>query len=87
MGTWCPNCYDETVMLKDYFKTSPSDEVAWISLGFERYKEKEKSIKQLAAYKNKMGLTHEVLWAGYYKKKKRLKVYPNFQKFCPIPPF
>ncbi|MBK6566228.1 MAG: hypothetical protein IPG18_13755 [Saprospiraceae bacterium] len=32
MGTWCPNCYDETVMLKDYFKTSPSDEVAWISL-------------------------------------------------------
>ncbi|MBK8820723.1 MAG: redoxin domain-containing protein [Saprospiraceae bacterium] len=85
MGTWCPNCYDETVMLKDYFKTSPSDEVAWISLGFERYKEKEKSIKQLAAYKNKMGLTHEVLWAGYYKKEEAIKSIPQLSEIKSYP--
>jgi thiol-disulfide isomerase/thioredoxin len=85
MGTWCPNCFDETEMLKEYFNKTKADDVEWISLGFERYKEKDKNIRQLAAYKNKMDLHHEVLWGGYYKKEEAVKSIPQLSEILSYP--
>ena len=47
MGTWCPNCRDETEFLKGYLAKSDKD-IEVIALAFERYKEKESGIGSLA---------------------------------------
>lgn len=69
MGTWCPNCMDETIFLKEYFDNNPNDDIAIISIGFERYKDEVKSKEALKRFKNRMNLSHEVLYGGYYDKK------------------
>ncbi len=65
MGTWCPNCMDETVFLQDYFKNHPADDIAVISIGVERYKDTLKSLSMLKKFKDRMHIDHDVLLGGY----------------------
>lgn len=62
MGTWCPNCRDETNFLKEYLKTSANDQLAVIALSFERNPSVANT--QVATYKQKMGVPYEILIAG-----------------------
>jgi thiol-disulfide isomerase/thioredoxin len=62
MGTWCPNCRDETKFLTEYLKNNPSDKLAVISLAFER--NEEVAVKQVRTYKEKMNIPYEILIAG-----------------------
>lgn len=73
MGTWCPNCKDETVFLKEYMSTAPADKVAVITMAFERYRDADKSKEILAKYKAKMALPWEILLGGYYDKAEATK--------------
>jgi thiol-disulfide isomerase/thioredoxin len=85
MGTWCPNCMDETHFLKEYFNKQGLDQVAWISLGFERYKDAGKNIAALRRFKTEEKLNHEVLYAGYYDKKEASKVMNQLDKIMAYP--
>lgn len=85
MGSWCPNCMDETVFLQEYFKKNPMDDVAIISLGFERYKDETKSIASLKRFKERMGINHEVLYAGYYDKEAASEKLPQLDKIISYP--
>ena len=35
MGTWCPNCLDETKYYTNYIKNNPESDVEWVALAFE----------------------------------------------------
>ncbi len=85
MGTWCPNCMDETIFLKEYMKNNPSDEVSVISIGFERYKNDEQSIQSLRRFKERMHITHEILYGGYYDKKTAREKIPQLDKIMAYP--
>ncbi|MEL7123466.1 MAG: TlpA disulfide reductase family protein, partial [Bacteroidota bacterium] len=85
MGTWCPNCKDEVVFLREYFKENASEDVAWITIGFERYKEKEKSLEVLKTYKEKMQLDHPFLWGGYYTKDEASAALPMLNRVMAFP--
>lgn len=85
MGTWCPNCMDETVFLRDFFKANPDPEMAMISIGFERYKEEAKSLAALSRFKSRMDIKHEVLYGGYYDKKEALKSIPQLDTIMSYP--
>ncbi|MFZ1703185.1 MAG: TlpA disulfide reductase family protein [Saprospiraceae bacterium] len=85
MGTWCPNCFDEAEMLQKYFKEKNPHDVAWISLAFERYEDKATSIQQIQKYKKKLGLDHEILWAGSYKKQEASKLFPQLSGISSYP--
>ncbi|MBK9736791.1 MAG: TlpA family protein disulfide reductase [Saprospiraceae bacterium] len=84
-GTWCPNCMDETKFLKTYFEKYPNDEVALISIGFERYEDAENSKAALKRFKEKLDLKHEVLWGGYYDKTAAGKKIPQLDKILAYP--
>jgi peroxiredoxin len=67
MGTWCPNCWDETRFLTQYIENVPSDKLAVIALSFER--NPDIAATQVAVYKKKMNLPYEILVAGTSTKK------------------
>ena len=85
MGTWCPNCMDETVFLQEYFMKNPSEDVAVITIGFERYKDQSKSMAALKKFKDKMKISHEVLYGGYYDKKQASQMMPMLDKIMSYP--
>lgn len=85
MGTWCPNCMDETIFLKEFMANLERKDVAWITLGFERYKDSLKSLNALKTFKSKMNLNHDVLHAGYYDKKVASLSMPQLDKILAYP--
>lgn len=76
MGTWCPNCRDETAFLVDYLKEHPDQEVEVIALAFERYKEKDKAMEALKRYQEHFKMDYELLLAGNSDKAEASKVLP-----------
>jgi len=68
MGTWCPNCLDESKFLLNYLKENPDQKFEIIALAFEKYRDKDKAISTIRNYKKRMNIPYEVLFAGYYDK-------------------
>ncbi len=68
MGTWCPNCRDETRFILDYLDQNPDQDLAVVALAFERYRDEARSFQALRTYKEKMGVPYDVLLAGYHDK-------------------
>lgn len=85
MGTWCPNCMDESLFLNEYFMENPDDQISIISLAFERYKDVEKSMDALRRYEQKMNTRHPVLLAGNYSKSEAKKAIPQLDTIMSFP--
>ncbi|MEY4904758.1 MAG: hypothetical protein RLZZ292_2573 [Bacteroidota bacterium] len=85
MGTWCPNCFDESNFLTQYLKENPTLPIAAIGLAFERHKDKESANKQLATYKEKRGISYEMVVAGYADKQEAAKVIPALSGITAFP--
>jgi thiol-disulfide isomerase/thioredoxin len=64
MGSWCPNCLDETKYYTSYYGTK-SENVEFISLAFEYAKTKEKALASINRLKEKIGIPYPILLAQY----------------------
>ncbi|MEX0313098.1 MAG: peroxiredoxin family protein [Allomuricauda sp.] len=65
MGTWCPNCLDETRFYVDYLKNNPDLDVQLVALAFEYAKTEEKAIEGINRLKKREKLSYPVLLAQY----------------------
>jgi thiol-disulfide isomerase/thioredoxin len=64
MGSWCPNCMDETRFLSDYYKKNHHRGVEIIALAYERTTNFEESKKSLQSFKNRFDVTYPILVTG-----------------------
>ncbi len=64
MGSWSPNCRAQAEFLTQYLKQKGKREIEILALAFERHKEVDKAKKAVQAFKEKMALPYEVLYAG-----------------------
>ncbi|WP_315821242.1 TlpA disulfide reductase family protein [Paraflavitalea speifideaquila] len=64
LGSWCPNCMDETQFLVDYYKKNKHRGVEILGLAYERTTEFERSKKSLATFQKKIGC--ELSFPGHY---------------------
>jgi len=65
MGSWCPNCLDESKYYNEYFKKNPSDDLEFVALAFEYAKTEEKAFASLRRLKNRTGIEYPILLAQY----------------------
>lgn len=65
MGTWCPNCLDETKFLVDYLEKNSNEEITVIALAFEYAKTKEAAFKSIDRLKERIGVQYPILLAQY----------------------
>jgi thiol-disulfide isomerase/thioredoxin len=65
MGTWCPNCLDETKFLVEYLKEHSNKKIAVIALAFEYAKTKEAAFKSIDRLRERIGVEYPVLLAQY----------------------
>ncbi len=85
MGTWCPNCRDETEFLIDYLKQKNPENMAVIALAFEKYNEPEKANNAIRTYKKHFGMNYEIVHAGSYKKEEAAKALPMLNRVLSYP--
>ncbi|HUH47513.1 MAG TPA: TlpA disulfide reductase family protein [Arenibacter sp.] len=65
MGTWCPNCLDETKFLVEYLKENEGKEVGVVALAFEYAKTPEAAFKAIDRLKERIGVGYPILLAQY----------------------
>ena len=68
MGTWCPNCLDESKFLVDYLNKNPELDIEIIALAFEKYRDPSTALSVLKNYKERLNVPFEILYAGYFDK-------------------
>nr|WP_298999046.1 TlpA disulfide reductase family protein [uncultured Allomuricauda sp.] len=72
LGSWCPNCLDETKFYVNYLEENPDLEIEFIGLAFEYAKTEEKAWKSINRLKNRINIPYPVLLAQYGTSDKRL---------------
>ncbi len=65
MGTWCPNCLDESKFYVNYLKNNPNKKIKIIALAFEVAKTKDAAFKRIQRLKNRIGINYPVLLADF----------------------
>lgn len=65
MGTWCPNCLDETKFLVNYLGDNLNLDIEIVALAFEYAKTKEGAYKSIKRLKKAIGVEYPILLAQY----------------------
>jgi len=85
LGSWCPNCMDETGYLVNYYKKYHPKGVEIIGLAYERTTDFKKSVPTLTQLKNRFNMTYPLLITGYTPgqgdPQKSLPMLANYQGF------
>jgi len=61
MGSWCPNCMDETKFLSNFYKDYKSKGVEIVGLAFERTTDFSAAVDNLTRLKNRFQIGYELL--------------------------
>ncbi len=64
MGSWCPNCMDETAFLSDYYNKNKQRGVEIVSLAYEYSTDTERSIKSLKKFQQRFNVQYPILLTG-----------------------
>ncbi len=85
MGTWCPNCLDESKYYSNYAKNNP--DVEFIALAFEYAKTKEKAFNNIKRLQKRLNIPYPILLAqfGTSDKKKAQEKLPMLNHVLSYP--
>lgn len=64
MGSWCPNCMDETAFLSEYYNQNKLRGVEIIGLAYEYSTDFERSGKSIQKFKNRFNVQYTLLNTG-----------------------
>ncbi len=83
LGSWCPNCMDETRFLVNFKKKNPSVEI--IGLAFEKSLEPTFVNPKIQKLKTRFGVTYPILLAGKNDKADASDKLPMLNKIISFP--
>lgn len=73
MGSWCPNCLDESKYLKTVYDKYNKDGLEIIALAFEKQKDTNRLKNNLKNYKNSIKINYDILIASNNSNKNEAK--------------
>ncbi|WP_108422865.1 peroxiredoxin family protein [Flagellimonas amoyensis] len=65
MGSWCPNCLDETRFYVEFLKNNPDLDIELVALAFEYAKTEEKAFEAIGRLKERAEVPYPILLAQY----------------------
>lgn len=68
MGTWCPNCLDETIYFKELYSKYHADGLEIISIAYESGETMEEYVASVTRLRNKLNLNFTFLIGGAARK-------------------
>jgi thiol-disulfide isomerase/thioredoxin len=85
MGSWCPNCMDETKFLAPWYQKHKDRGVEVVALAYERSPEFAVSAPKLLKMKDRFNIDYEVLLAGINDKEAAAQTLPMINKVLAFP--
>jgi thiol-disulfide isomerase/thioredoxin len=64
MGSWCPNCMDETEFLSDYYRRNKARGVEVIALSYELSRDSLRSVSSLRKFQQRFNVQYPMLYTG-----------------------
>ena len=86
-GTWCPNCYDATHLLKELHARYASRGLSILGLAFEVTGDPARDSAQARTYVDRMDIPWPILLAGRAKKDEASRALPIIDKLRSYPTF
>ena len=65
MGTWCPNCLDESKYYAEFYKKNKDKGIEIVALAFEYAKTKEDAFNRIDRLQDNVGIEYPILLAQY----------------------
>lgn len=85
LGSWCPNCMDETNFLAPYYDKNKDRGLEIIGLGFERSPEFDKAAARLKKMQERLNVNYDLLVAGTSDKEAAAKALPALNHVLSYP--
>ena len=85
MGTWCPNCRDETEFLSGHLSTGQKDSLGLIAIAFERSGDYYKALPALRKFQQQFNVDYPVLFGGSLNKADAHAVFPQLDTILAYP--
>ena len=85
LGTWCPNCRDETAFYTEQYAKYKNDGLEIIGLAFENAPDLAGAKPALERYKKHFDMEYELLYAGTADKKAAAEVLPQLKEVKAFP--
>lgn len=84
MGTWCPNCLDESIFLKElYSNFQPNLEI--VAVTFETQKDPSAKMEKVKSYKRNLGLPYTFVIGGDACKPCATELFPMLNEIISFP--
>jgi thiol-disulfide isomerase/thioredoxin len=85
LGSWCPNCMDETNFLSPWYKKNRSRGVEIVGLAFERTADMGESGPKIERMKTRFAIDYPVVLAGTNDKVEAAKALPALNRVVAFP--
>lgn len=85
LGSWCPNCMDETIFLSPWYKKNRSRGVEVIGLAFEKSADLTESGPRIERMKTRFKIDYPVVLAGTNDKLEAAKALPALNRVVAFP--
>ena len=85
LGSWCPNCMDETNFLAPWYEKNKARGVEIIGLGYERSGDYKVSAAKLRSMRERFKIGYDVAFAGVSNKDSVARSLPQLAKFLAFP--
>jgi thiol-disulfide isomerase/thioredoxin len=85
MGTWCPNCLDESKFLSEFYRKNRDKGVEIIGLDFEKTTDFSRISTNIKRLKERLKIDYAILYAGSVGKEEVMKQLPGLENFRSYP--
>lgn len=85
MGSWCPNCMDESRFLSDAWRRYHADGLEIVGLSFEKTRDFNTARERVLRMKNNLNIPYQVLIAGYRDPKEVADKLPALNRLMSYP--
>jgi thiol-disulfide isomerase/thioredoxin len=85
MGTWCPNCLDQSRLMNELYKKYNKDGLEVVALSFERYPDPEAARKAIRHFEKTLGIGYDMLYGGVSVRDSVEKKLPFLQQLMSYP--
>jgi thiol-disulfide isomerase/thioredoxin len=85
MGSWCPNCMDETKFILDYLHQHPDPGFDILGISFERHTDTLKALKAIRTYRDRLEIPYSIVYGGSNDKAKASAVLPMLNGVIAFP--
>ncbi len=85
MGSWCPNCMDETKFLSKWYNEERPGEIEIIALDYEKIVDHQTASNNIIRLKKQFNINYAILFAGSADKNEAAKTLPMLNRVFAFP--